>query len=67
LIPELARETEGAAQHPRLSASPYLDEATRAAIAAANRGEGEQRWIAPDGIQFCIPTSARLTGKPAAC
>src|SRR6201988_1538878 len=36
-IPELARETEGIAQHPRLSASPFLDEATRAAIAATGR------------------------------
>src|ERR1700747_599627 len=37
LIPELARETEGIAQHPRLSASPFLDEATRAAVAATGR------------------------------
>ena len=37
LIPELARETEGEAQHPRLSASPFLDEATRAAIAGTGR------------------------------
>jgi nicotinamidase-related amidase len=37
LIPELARETEGVAQHPRLSNSPFLDEATRAAIAATGR------------------------------
>jgi pimeloyl-ACP methyl ester carboxylesterase/nicotinamidase-related amidase len=37
LIPELARETEGVAQHPRMSASPFLDEATRAAIAATGR------------------------------
>jgi pimeloyl-ACP methyl ester carboxylesterase len=37
LIPELARETEGVAQYPRLSASPFLDEATRAAIAATGR------------------------------
>src|SRR6201997_4195478 len=37
LIPELARETEGVAQHPRLSASPFLDEATRAAISATGR------------------------------
>ena len=37
LIPELARETEGAAQYLRLSASPFLDEATRAAIAATGR------------------------------
>jgi hypothetical protein len=37
LIPELARESEGIAQHPRLSASPFLDEATRAAIAATGR------------------------------
>ena len=37
LIPELARETEGVAQYLRLSASPFLDEATRAAIAAAGR------------------------------
>jgi len=29
LIPELARETDGVAQHPRVSASPFLDEATR--------------------------------------
>jgi hypothetical protein len=67
LIPELARETEGVARHPRLSASPFLDEATRAAIAAANRGEGEQRWVARDDIQLCIPTSDQLTGKPAVC
>src|SRR5260370_25727674 len=37
LIPELARETEGVAQHARMSASPFLDEATRAAIAATGR------------------------------
>ncbi|MDB5311091.1 MAG: putative enzyme with cysteine hydrolase domain [Gemmataceae bacterium] len=37
LIPELARETEGVAQHPRISASPFLDEAPRAAIAAPGR------------------------------
>jgi pimeloyl-ACP methyl ester carboxylesterase/nicotinamidase-related amidase len=37
LIPELARETQGVAQHSRLSASPFLDEATRAAIAATGR------------------------------
>src|SRR5262249_58528784 len=37
LIPELARETEGVAQHPRISYSPLLDEATRAAIAATAR------------------------------
>jgi pimeloyl-ACP methyl ester carboxylesterase/nicotinamidase-related amidase len=37
LIPELARETEGVAQHSRLSASPFLDEATRSAIAATRR------------------------------
>ena len=37
LIPELARETEGVTQHPRLSNSPFLDEATRAAIAATGR------------------------------
>jgi hypothetical protein len=37
LIPELTRETEGAAQFLRVSASPFLDEATRAAIAATGR------------------------------
>jgi len=37
LIPELARETDGVAQLPRLSFSPFLDEATRAAIAATGR------------------------------
>jgi nicotinamidase-related amidase len=37
LIPALARETEGVTQHPRLSNSPFLDEATRAAIAATGR------------------------------
>jgi nicotinamidase-related amidase len=37
LIPELAWETEGVAQYQRLSASPFLDEATRAAIAATGR------------------------------
>jgi isochorismate hydrolase len=36
-IPELARETEGVAQLPRLSFSPFPDEATRAAIAATGR------------------------------
>jgi Isochorismatase family len=36
-IPELARETEGVAQHSRISFSPFLDEATRAAIAATGR------------------------------
>jgi hypothetical protein len=34
LIPKLAAETEGVAQHSRLSASPFLDEATRSAMAA---------------------------------
>lgn len=37
LIPELARETEGIMQYPRLSANPFADEATRVAIAAAGR------------------------------
>src|SRR5579864_7906681 len=37
LIPELARETEGVAQHSRVTPSPFLDEATRAAIAATGR------------------------------
>lgn len=37
LIPELARETDGIAQYLRRSASPFLDEATRAAIAATGR------------------------------
>jgi nicotinamidase-related amidase len=37
LIPELARETEGIMQYPRLSANPFVDEATRVAIAAAGR------------------------------
>src|SRR5260370_21635043 len=37
LIPELARETEGVAQYLRMTASPFLDEATRAAIAAPGR------------------------------
>jgi Isochorismatase family len=37
LIPELARETDGVAQYPRVSASPFLDEATRTAIAATGR------------------------------
>src|ERR1700724_1053690 len=37
LIPELARETDGVAQFLRVSASPFLDEATRAAIAATGR------------------------------
>jgi hypothetical protein len=37
LIPELARETDGVAQYPRAAASPFLDEATRAAIAATGR------------------------------
>jgi pimeloyl-ACP methyl ester carboxylesterase/nicotinamidase-related amidase len=37
LIPELARETQGVAQHLRLTASPFLDEATRAAMAASGR------------------------------
>jgi nicotinamidase-related amidase len=37
LIPELARETDGVAQYLRVSASPFLDEATRAAIAATDR------------------------------
>ena len=36
-IPELARETEGVAQLPRISFSPFFDEATRAAIAATGR------------------------------
>jgi hypothetical protein len=35
--PELARETKGVAQHSRMSASPFLDETTRAAIAASGR------------------------------
>src|SRR5260370_19442284 len=37
LIPELARETDGVAQYLRVLASPFLDEATRAAIAALGR------------------------------
>jgi nicotinamidase-related amidase len=37
VIPELARETEGVAQLPRISFSPFFDEATRAAIAATGR------------------------------
>jgi pimeloyl-ACP methyl ester carboxylesterase/nicotinamidase-related amidase len=37
LIPKLAAETEGVAQHSRLSASPFLDEATRSAMAATRR------------------------------
>jgi len=37
LIPELARETEGVAQYPRLSANPFVDEATRVAIVATSR------------------------------
>ena len=37
LVPELARETEGVTPHPRLSNSPFLDEATRAEIAATGR------------------------------
>src|SRR5260370_2392877 len=37
LIPELARETDGVAQYPRVSASPFRDEATGAAIAATGR------------------------------
>src|SRR5260370_18853241 len=37
LIPELARETEGVTQHPRLSNSPFLDEADRAAVAGTGR------------------------------
>jgi pimeloyl-ACP methyl ester carboxylesterase/nicotinamidase-related amidase len=37
LIPELARETEGVTQHLRMTASPFLDEATRAAIAVPGR------------------------------
>jgi hypothetical protein len=41
LIPELARETKGVAQHSRMSASPFLDESTRAAIAAS----GQQHLI----------------------
>jgi nicotinamidase-related amidase len=36
-IPELARETEGVVQLPRISFSPFFDEATRAAIAATGR------------------------------
>jgi nicotinamidase-related amidase len=37
LIPELARETKGVAQHSRMSASPFLDESTRAAVLATGR------------------------------
>jgi nicotinamidase-related amidase len=37
LIPELARQTEGVPQYSRMSVSPFLDEATRAAIAATGR------------------------------
>src|ERR1700746_2899683 len=37
VIPELARETAGVALLSRLSFSPFLDEATRDAIAAAGR------------------------------
>ncbi len=37
LIPELARRTRGAALLPRMSASPFLDAATRTALGAAGR------------------------------
>jgi hypothetical protein len=37
LIPELAREMDGVAQLPRISFSPFFDEATRAAIAETRR------------------------------
>src|SRR5258708_11681582 len=37
LISELARETNGVTQYLRALASPFLDEATRAAIAATSR------------------------------
>lgn len=37
LIPELARHAGGAALLPRMSASPFMDEATRAALAATGR------------------------------
>lgn len=37
LIPDLARVAEGAPQRLRVSASPFLDESTRAAIAGAGR------------------------------
>ncbi len=37
LIRELARETKGVPQHLRISASPFLDETTRAAIAKSGR------------------------------
>jgi hypothetical protein len=37
LIPELAREMDGVAQLPRISFSPFFDEATRATIAATGR------------------------------
>jgi nicotinamidase-related amidase len=37
LIPELARATEGVAPLPRISFSPFFDEATRSAIGATGR------------------------------
>src|SRR4029077_12297915 len=37
LIPELARETDGVAQYPRVSASRFLDKAMIAAIASTGR------------------------------
>jgi hypothetical protein len=49
LIPELARATDGVAQYLRVLASPFLDEATRVAIAALGRQHlviaGLCRWM----------------------
>jgi nicotinamidase-related amidase len=37
ILPELARETEGALSFPRISASPFLDGPTNDALAASGR------------------------------
>jgi nicotinamidase-related amidase len=55
LIPELARETKGVAQHSRMSASPFLDETTRAAIAASGR---QHLIVAGFATEMVVPQAA---------
>lgn len=55
-IPELARATESVAQRPRISFSPFFDEATRAAIAATGR---EHLVIAGFATEAVVLNAAR--------
>lgn len=71
LIPELARETEGMTQYLHVAASAFLDEKTRAAIAATGRRQLVIAGFATEvavlhaardaiaaGYQVCVPVDA---------